>query len=130
MQTVTVEIAGKEYELRYLLADKRKIEEQIRKPLWEGMWSGISDDLNHILALGIWPRNRKHDAAWVEDELQKHIDNGGDVALVHKVVNRAILDHHILGKTDPAQVERIFRRYFEGVEEGPKEEPTVVRAQE
>jgi hypothetical protein len=126
----TVEIAGREYELKYFLSDKRELEAALDKSLWSALWSNVTNDLNHILARGVYPRMKRHTPLWVEDQLQKHIDKGGDVALVHKVVNRAILDHHILGKTDPAQVERIFRRYFEGVEEGPKEEPTVVRAQE
>lgn len=127
----TVDIAGKEYEFKFFLAAKREIEDKLKKSLWEAMWSGLTEDLCAIVAVGLRHANKSLNALKVEDMLQAHIDKGGDVALVHKTVNRAVIESNILGRTDPGDVERVFRKYFEGVDEtGPKAEPETVRAQE
>lgn len=119
---MVVEIAGKEYELEFLLADKREFEQKRQKYLAEALWSGMSDDLNLMISIGVRHANRKITPLAVEDLLQKHIDKGGDVLTVHKSVNRAIYNSGILGKNDPEEIERLFRKYFQGIEDAPKEE--------
>lgn len=109
-----VEIAGKEYELKFFLSDKREIEAKLGKYLHHAMWSGLSEDLNVTVAVGLrhGSTNRRITPLAVEELLQKHIDKGGDLMDVHKAVNRAIFDSQILGRNDPAEIDRKFREYF------------------
>jgi hypothetical protein len=112
----TVTIAGKDYELKFYLSDKREFEQKRQKYLAEALWSGLSDDLNVMLALGLRHASRKITPLAVEDMLQKHLDKGGDLMDVQKAANRAVLESGILGKTDHDEIERLFRKYFDGTE--------------
>lgn len=125
MATNKVSIAGKEFELTFMLRDKRDIETKLGKYLNAAMWSGLSNDLNVILATGL---SRKHkDMATplaVEERLQKHVDKGLDLMDVHRAVNRAIFDSHIMGIVPPDEITRLFREFFG--EEAPKEQAAAV----
>ncbi len=107
-----VEIAGKEYDFKFFLADKREIEAKLGKYLVNAMWSGLSEDLNVMVAIGLRWADRKWTPLKVEELLQKHIDKGGDLMDVHKAINRTAYDSQILGRNDPAEIDRKFREYF------------------
>lgn len=116
-----VSIANKEYELRYLLQDKREIEKALDKWIYKALWSGLSEDMNVILAVGL---KRKHPQMRtplaVEEQLQKHIDKGHDLSDVHKGLIRAVFESNIMGRTEPAEIDRLIKNYFG--DEAPKEQ--------
>lgn len=107
-----VSIANKEYELRFFLQDKREIEKRLDKWIYKALWSGLQDDMNMILAVGMRHANRKITPLAVEELLQRHLDKGQDISEVHKAMIRAVFESNIMGRTDPAEIDRLIRDYF------------------
>lgn len=123
-----VEIAGKEYRLRYSLLDRDAIERALGdKTLMEAAASGTIRSVAAFIWGGLRYRNRKQSVEDVLEMLSEHQKAGGNYDGIAKVAMRAMVEANIFPPSiNSAFLDRIFGKEDAEDEEGKDERPAVV----
>lgn len=107
----TVTIAGKTFEFRYRLSDRKDIEKRTGKSLWDSVFSGELDDQIAVLWGGLKHSNKNLTPDAVLDYLEKDTEETGESYQRHYLVAmRACLTSKILGNINEEEVERILQK--------------------
>lgn len=98
MREYTVQIAGREYGLRYTLESRHEIERQTKKGIFDSMFSGELFDQAVIVAAGLRHADRNITPAKVIALLDKHQEQGGNYDDIVTVTYRAVFESKLLGR--------------------------------
>lgn len=120
----SVTIAGKEFELRYTLSDRKDIEKRTGKALWDSVFSGELDDQLAVMWGGMHHGKNKN---LTPDALLDYLErdsstNGGGYQKHYLTAMRCCLTSKILGNVNEEEIDRILRKLEEGNEAEGKEE--------
>lgn len=123
----TVVLAGKEYELRYELRDRRDIEKKLGKGLMDAICDGEIESMATVVWAGLRHKARRLTVEEVIDLFQKHQDDGGEYDSISRPVFRAIFEAKLFGKAVGGDALELLLDRLIGrgeVEEG-KDRPTA-----
>ena len=109
MKTYVINLAGREYALKYGAKTRRAVEKSLNKGIWSAMRDGMIEDHATLVWAGIKHLDEDLDVDDVLDLIDAHNEDGGDfyADVFRPVVARAILESKLLGKIDPKAVDKI-----------------------
>ena len=106
----SVKIAGKDYELRYALSTRQKIEDLTKKPLFDSMFGGLLSDQATVLWAGIQHTDRRLTPSRVIDMLEEHqkADPEASYDDVCREAFWAVFEARMLGKLDRSAMRKLL----------------------
>lgn len=112
------------YTLRYRLSDRREIERECGKGLWDSFTGGMIENHAAIIWGGLTWKNRSLTVEKVLQMLEQHVEGGGDVDAVLRHALWACVDNGLLKPRDADKLRTLMPDPSEQEEE-PAEEETA-----